>query len=315
MTRSTRVSVALIILSSAVVAPAHAQTVIPTRYVADRFYAAPVTMQGDTLLMLMDTGGGNVFVTKRVLERMGITPKFMMLAENDTVWDGGAFPHFKPGASIPAALGTPKGQLFGFGSGLFDELGGNGMVGHNWFAGRVWVLDYPHHQAAYFETAPAPKAFGPHTIPMTLKAPLTRDDPRIRVLVAGDTVDMLLDTGATSVLSPDAIAIVGAGPAVRASAFAAARLWDGWHQRHPDWRVIAGGEKNMKADLIGVPDVSIAGYDVGTVWFAKRPNSVYDGMMKALMDKPILASVGGLAFRQFKLTLDYVNQRVTFEKP
>jgi len=51
------------------------------------------------------------------------------------------------------------------------------------------------------------------------------------------------------------------------------------------------------------------------VWFAKRPGRVYDGMMKALMDKPILTSIGGAAFRQFKLTVDYVNQRVTFEKP
>jgi len=71
----------------------------------------------------------------------------------------------------------------------------------------------------------------------------------------------------------------------------------------------------MKADLIGVPNVSIAGYDVGTIWFAKRPDGVYDGMMKAIMDKPILASIGGGAFRQFKLTMDYINQRVTFEKP
>jgi hypothetical protein len=292
-----------------------AQTVIPTRYIADRFFAAPVTQQGDTLMMIMDTGGGQVFVTKRALERMGITPKFVTVAEGDSVWDGGKFPTFKAGLGIPPALGTPKGSIFGFGQSLAAELGGNGMVGHNWFAGRVWVLDYPHHQAAYFESAPPPKPFGPHTIPMTLKAPLTRDDPRIQVIVAGDTVDMLLDTGATSVLSPEAIAVVGAGPAVRASAFAAARLWDSWHQKHPDWRVIPGGEKNMNADLIGVPSVSIAGYDVGTVWFAKRPNSVYDGMMKALMDKPILASIGGTAFRQFKLTLDYVNQRVTFEKP
>jgi hypothetical protein len=189
------------------------------------------------------------------------------------------------------------------------------MVGHNWFAGRVWVLDYPRRQAAYFETPPAPRPFGPHTIPMTLKAPLTRDDPRIQMIVAGDTIDILLDTGASSVLSAEAVEIVGAGPAARASSFAAARLWNGWHQKHPDWRVIVGGEANMKADLIAVPNVSIAGYDVGTIWFAKRPDGVYDGMMKAIMDKPILASVGGAAFRQFKLTLDYVNQRVTFEKP
>jgi hypothetical protein len=179
----------------------------------------------------------------------------------------------------------------------------------------VWVLDYPHHQAAYFETPPAPKPFGPHTIPMTLKKPLTRDDPRIQVIVAGDTVDMLLDTGATSVLSPGAITIVGPGPAERASAFVAARLWDGWHKQHPEWRVITGGEMRTGEDLIGVPTISIAGYDVGPVWFAKRDDSNYDGMMSRLMDKPILASVGGTALRQFKLTLDYVNQRVTFEKP
>jgi hypothetical protein len=304
-----------VVVAGAFAAEGAAQTVIPTRYVADRFFAAPVTQQGDTLMMLMDTGGGNVFVTKRTLIRMGVTPKFIMVAEGDSVWDGGKFPTFRPGASIPPALGTPKGVLFGFGDRLLKDLGGDGMVGHNWFAGRVWVLDYPHHQAAYFPTASAPKPFGPHTIPMTLKAPLEQDDPRIQVIVAGDTVDMLLDTGATSVLSPEAIGIVGAGPAERASAFAAARLWDGWHKKHPEWRVITGGEANMHADLIGVPNVSMAGYDVGTIWFAKRPDRVYDGMMKALMDKPILASVGGLAFRQFTLTLDYVNQRVTFERP
>jgi hypothetical protein len=293
-----------------------AQTVIPTRYIADRFFAAPVSQQGDTIVLLMDTGGGGVFVIKPVLERLGITPKFVSVEEGDSVFVGGKFPRFKAGLSIPPALGNPPDQIAGFGVkpvAFFD--GAVGMVGHNWFAGRVWVLDYPRHQASYYETPPAPKPFGPHTIPMTLKRPLTRDDPRIQVIVAGDTVDMLLDTGATSMLSPQAIGIVGPGPAIRASAFVASRLFDAWHTKHPDWRVVPGGEANMHADLIGVPSVSIAGYDVGPIWFAKRADQVYDGMMKALMDKPILASIGGTAFRQFKLTLDYVNQRVTFEKP
>jgi len=298
-----------LLLASTVAERSNAQTTIPTRYVADRFFAAPITERGDTLVMLMDTGGGDVFVTKQMLIRLGITPKFVAFVEGDSVWDGGKFPTFKAGASIPPALGASKGGFYGFGNG--DE----GMLGHNWFAGRVWVLDYPNRRASYFETPPAPRPFGTHTIPMTLKKPLTRDDPRIQVVVAGDTVDMLLDTGATSTVSAEAIAVIGPGPAVRASAFAAARLWDGWRQKHPDWRVIPGGEANTRSDLIGVPNVSIAGFDVGTIWFAKRPDRVYDGMMKALMDKPILASIGGAAFRQFKLTMDYVNQRVTFEKP
>jgi hypothetical protein len=292
------------------------QTVIPTRYRADRFFAAPVSQQGDTIVLLMDTGGGGVFVIKPVLEKLGFTPKFLQLGDGDSVFAGGPFPTFRKDAAIPPALGTPRGEIMGYGvkpMKAFDTA--VGMVGHNWFAGRVWVLDYPRHEASYYETPPPPKLFGPHTIPMTLKAPLVRDDPRIQVVVAGDTIDMLLDTGATSVLTPEAIAIVGPGPANRASAFVTTRLWDKWRGVHPDWRVIPGGEDNTHADLIAVPSVSIAGYDVGPIWFAKRPDQVYDGMMKSLMDKPILASIGGAAFRQFKLTMDYVNQRVTFEKP
>jgi hypothetical protein len=305
-----------VIVAIACATETSAQTVIPTRYVADRFYAAPITLQGDTLMLLMDTGGGGVFAIKPVLERLGLKPKFEAVEEGDSVFSGGPFPRFKPGASIPPALGRPAGEIYGFGVKPEAEFDGEvGMLGHNWFAGRVWVLDYPEHRAAYFETAPPPKPFGPHTIPMTTKRPLTRDDPRIQVIVAGDTVDMLLDTGATSVLSPMAVSLIGAGPPVRASAFAAARLWEAWHKKHPEWGIITGGEANMKRDLIGVPSVSIAGYDVGPIWFAKRPDQVYDGMMKQLMDKPILASIGGAAFRPFKLTLDYVNQRVTFEKP
>jgi len=215
MTGTVRRGTIAVVVANSFTAAAQAQTVVPTRYVSDRFFAAPVTQQGDTLLLLMDTGGGNVFVPKSALVRMGITPKFVQVAEGDTVWDGGPFPGFKSGASIPPALGTPRARIFGYGNGLPGEMAGAGMVGHNWFAGRVWVFDYPHHQVSYFENAPPPKAFGSHTIPMTLKKPLTRDDPRIQVIVAGDTVDMLLDTGATSELSSEAVGIVGAGPAKR----------------------------------------------------------------------------------------------------
>lgn len=315
MTSRVGFYVACLAAGSAVSLAAQTPRVIPTRYVADRFFAAPVSQQGDTILMLMDTGGGNVFVSTSELARMGITPKFLGVEQRDSFFTGGAFPKFRDDASIPAPLGTPRGQIFGIGTGSISELGGGGMVGHNWFAGRVWVLDYPNHRAAYYETPPSPKPFGPHTIPMTLKKPLTRDDPRIQVVVDGDTVEMLLDTGATTELSPEAIVAEGAGPAVRAGAFAAARLWDKWHAKHPEWTVVPKGEVYSKADVIRVPSVSIAGYDVGPIWFSKRPDTVYDGMMKALMDKPILASIGGAAFRPFKLTLDYVNQRVTFEKP
>ena len=70
----------------------------------------------------------------------------------------------------------------------------------------------------------------------------------------------------------------------------------------------------MKADLIEVPVVTIAGYDVGPIWFAKRRDAAYDNMMSPQMDQPVDASIGGVAFRSFRMTMDYPHQRVTFER-
>src|SRR3954463_8099749 len=78
--------------------------VLPTRYVADRWFATPVTTQGDTLLLFLDSGGGGGFASKPVLERLGFNPKFMGVEEGDSIFTGGEFPSFKPGAGIPAPL-------------------------------------------------------------------------------------------------------------------------------------------------------------------------------------------------------------------
>jgi hypothetical protein len=298
-------------------APLDAQTLValPTRFVSDRFFVTPVTTRGDTLLLFTDSGGGGPWVIRPVLERLGGTPRFLAVEDGDSVFSGGKFPTFKPGASIPTALGQPDGSLIGFGTKAMPEMeGAVGMLGQRWFAGRVWVVDYPGKQLSVYDTPPAPIPFGEHTIPMTLKKPPQASHPRIRVLIDGDTIDMLLDTGATSQLTPTAVRLLGGGPEIRASSFVAQRLTDRWRAKHPEWRIIARGEVGTGSDLIEVPNVNVAGYDVGPVWFAMRTNAPYDNMMKQLMDRPILASLGGNAFRSFRLTMDYPNQRVTFER-
>jgi hypothetical protein len=101
---------------------------------------------------------------------------------------------------------------------------------------------------------------------------------------------------------------------MRASAFATERLWNKWHRDHPAWRVVRHGELTTNADLIEVPTVNIAGYDVGPVWFAMRSDRAYDGIMMMMMDQPILAAIGGNALKTFRITMDYPNQRATFEQ-
>jgi hypothetical protein len=53
-----------------------------------------VTTQGDTLLLLIDTGGGGVWMIKPVLERFGLAPEFVSVEQGDTVFTGGKFPAF-----------------------------------------------------------------------------------------------------------------------------------------------------------------------------------------------------------------------------
>lgn len=287
--------------------------VLPSRYVADRWFVMPVTTRGDTATFFVDTGGGGVWANKPALERWGFEPRFVGIEEGDSAFGAVRFPRFRAGSAIPAPRCAPS--ISGFGTRPSPEMqDADGMLGHPWFAERVWVFDYPGRTLSFYDVPPAPHAFSAHTVPMTLLAPPRKNFPRIEIVVAGDTIGTLLDTGATSWITPAAAALMGGDATVRAASFAAARVWDGWHAAHPDWRVIVEAEARMKADMIEVPILTIGGYDVGPIWFARRRDEVYANMMSPQMDRPVYASIGGAAFRSFRMTLDYPNQRVTFER-
>jgi hypothetical protein len=306
----------LVICFGARALAAQVETPIPTRYIADRFFAAPVTPDGDTLLLLIDTGGGGMWMIKPALEQLGFQPRFIAFGD-DSVFSGGPFPDFSPEASLPRPRGIPA-DLIGYGTDSIKRgLGGAvGVLGHTWLADRVWVFDYPRRRMSYYASGgPTTVGSQARTIPMTLKNPPTRNDPRIQIEIDGDTVDALLDSGGTATFAADAVAAMRSGPSARAASFAAARLWDAWHARHPSWRVVADAEVSTHASAIEVPVVRIAGFAVGPVWFVKRADAAYDEMLSFLTDRPILAAIGGEALRDFKITLDYPNQRATFERP
>ena len=63
---------------------------------------------GDTLLLLIDTGGGGMWMVKPALERLGFNPQPLGVVLHDTAFTGGRFPIFDETASIPAPLDTPN---------------------------------------------------------------------------------------------------------------------------------------------------------------------------------------------------------------
>jgi hypothetical protein len=173
----------------------------------------------------------------------------------------------------------------------------------------VWTFDYPehdlilHHQP--FSPSPAEAA---HALTLGFLHEwgiCTGHHPRFTIRVDGQPIEALLDTGATVRLTPEAMQVVGEpGASERATSFISTRLFDRWHESHPDWRVIKKGCEMSHEDLIEVPEVEVAGQHTGPLWFTRRGDGSY-AWISSFTDAPISASIGGNCFRHFRLTIDY----------
>jgi len=296
--------------------------VMPTRYDQDRFFATPVTLAGQKLTFLIDSGGG-LSIQQDTVNRLGLTKNKLHVDGQD--FQAVALPPFRPQASIPSPT---------FNTGLFPlpvlprddspmgfiTRGMDGVLGQAWLRERVWTFDYPGRRLLLRSPGDLPPQTPQHTVRLGFQSNAAggreANYSRIQMAVEGKTFDMLLDTGATTDLTPAALRGVNDGrPSVRATSFIVADVFDRWHARHPGWRVIEHAEGWSGAAMIEVPLVTVAGFAVGPVWFTRRPNAAFHEYMSQFMDKQIDRSLGGDALRHFRVTLDYPNAIAVFEEP
>jgi hypothetical protein len=142
----------------------------------------------------------------------------------------------------------------------------------------------------------------------------TSNHPRFAVIIDGEPIDALLDTGATVWPSAHALRVMGdSTPGPRATSFVVADLFHRWRAAHPEWRVIAEGCEKSHESLIEVPEVQVAGLSAGPVWFTRRATANYT-WMSSFMDKPIVASIGGSFLAPFRVTVDYPAAMAYWEK-
>ena len=321
----------VVVLLAVAVAPLNGQgpdgqasmTALPVRYAADRFYVTPVTTRGDTLLLYTDTGGGACMLSANAVRRLGSQTE-TMVAGTDTV-SLARLPALSPAASIPLPqAGAPIADRFLVPpEAVSSQFSGDGFLGRTWFAARTWVFDYPAHALAIL-TGPAPTILGApdHVVPLGFQTnsagQRTMNFARIRVEVDGDSLDLLFDTGATVTLTDSALAQLGdSEPAERGTSFIAQGVFERWHRRHPDWRVLEGGGRFGPGTmpLIRVPQVSVGGWTVGPVWFTMRPDRNFHQYMSQWMDRQVEGALGGSALKYFRVTLDYPDAVARFERP
>jgi hypothetical protein len=201
-----------------------------------------------------------------------------------------------------------------------SRLAPDGFLGRYWFADRIWVLDYPNQRLSMWSRGTPAMPAGPHQVHLGFLSNVfgrrSTHFPRIRVLIDGDSIDMLFDTGATLTLTAAALsAFADGGPPTRGGSFIAQSIFERWRVHHPEWRVIDHADSVGKRALpmIEVPTVLIGGYAVGPSWWAMRPDANYRPYVD-WMDQPIHGSVGGSVFRYFRITLDYPHAVATFER-
>lgn len=316
--RSMRILAALAALAPAAAAGA---SLLPTDYVADRWFVTPTTVSGERLRFFTDTGGGFI-VHADSAERLELATSTHGEGEERATL--AAFPAFAKDGWIPGPrsdLRDPpfRGKLFVTPRSPQSEDFGDGMLGQEWFGGGVWTLDYPARTMTWRPDAKG-VAFDPaHTVPLGFPSKdgaRTTNFPSIEATIDGETLPFLFDTGATLALRDGALAKLGDGGAkVRGTSFVVASVFDRWRERHPEWRVVEDAEDNRGgAPIIEVPSVTIAGHTVGPVWFTKRPDANFHQWMSQWMDRKVEGALGGSAFRHFRVTADYPGARALFER-
>ena len=320
-----RLSFSVLLLSFPFISDVPVKThpvIIPTQIVENRFYAHPVTKDGIELNFYTDSAGG-LFMFRSVVDRLHL-PTAKRKIEDEELEEVG-FPDFQPGKGLPPPLGQDNKLFVGLeNKDLIDHFGQgvSGMLGQQWFAGRVWTWDYPGRKLLWRAEGDLPKVATAHRIRLGFatndhgKRFLNTSFGRIQATIADEVLDLLFDTGASTTLTETAMKAINDGHAAqRATSFINKSIFDRWHTEHPDWRVIERAEKGTEAAMIEVPRLSVGGYDVGPVWFTVRPDKNFDQWMSQWTDKKVHGALGGSAFRFFRITVDYPNAIAYFEKP
>jgi hypothetical protein len=312
------IRVAVVVLAACAPAPrtkppysASSTVALPIRMIEDRFFLETTTKAGAPISLYLDSAGG-MFLTKAAAARLQLAIRKVSDPDEGDM-EVVTFPELSD-VRIPRPA-VPDIPLLDPDSG--DE--GDGMLGAPWFAGHAVTFDYPKRQLLLHADGVLPDVPAEHRIAMALQRDASGKavSPygRIQMQVAGETIDMLFDTGATVDLLPEAQQVLGPGPAQRATSFITESVFARWRAGHPEWRVLASADKTAKgAPMIEVPLVTVGGYEVGPVWFTWRPDKAFHEWMAQWMDKPTEGALGGSALRYFRVGADWVHGVVTFAK-
>ena len=216
---------------------------------------------------------------------------------------------------------------------------GDGILGSTWFAGRAWTIDFRRETfhvvpTGHVDAEQVPPhgnggaAGDPHHPPenpdnqeavVSISFYEEGDQrryhfARLPVVVAGDTLSMVLKTGSHIVLSDEVDAELGRADELFPAGLISESVAEDWLREHPDWRVYERADRNYGSDLIEVPEVHIGPHSAGPVHFAVRRDEAFDDWFSQFTDEPVTGALGADAFRDAHITVNYPRSVLIFHE-
>lgn len=290
------------------------RTVIPAVFEAGHIYATPRLVDGSTIRLIVDTGGGGAWTywlgdwspAAKSLHKL----QPCRIGSEDVAQF--RIPDFV-GPSVPAPNGPCLGITIQPRSMEIASI--DGMMGANYLASHgIWTFDYPARQLVLEDRDWVPDrtarraALGFHATAIGLR----HGFPRLTMIVDGKSIGMLLDTGATAqpTLETRAATKQALVNHQGVTSYITKSTFNQWHRSHPDWIVIEKGDDlfgaQMTSRVIRVPEIRWAGFSMGPVWFTERADINFYGQMAEQMDRRPDGALGANVFEHLKLTIDYL---------
>ncbi|MEM7803371.1 MAG: hypothetical protein AAF545_00460 [Pseudomonadota bacterium] len=281
---------------------------IPTTFESDRIFANATAPDGQPVVFYTDSGGGYNAVTSSIAARYSLESKGEVQSDG-SVTALVEFPEFLTDSGIP----RPKHDRW-LGGNLAvvpdGRLEADGFLGSRWFAGGVWVFDYDAKTLALADSS-SPYASWVMT-PLGFRSDKSgsRDlnFPRVTIEVAGESLEMLLDTGATALVTEESAPTLTARAGQRVgTSYIVRSIFERWQSQNPNWRVLVAGDAVLgkPMPMIEVPEITVSGVRIGPVWFAQRPDANFREWMSQMTDKTLDGAIGGSALRHLRFVLDY----------
>ncbi|MEO7446228.1 MAG: hypothetical protein ABIT96_05070, partial [Ferruginibacter sp.] len=287
---------------------------LPSLLKEGRFFLKIPTLTRDTLLGFCDTGGGYTAIYYSTIQKINLQSKISQViikgGKTNFIYakdliDSNIIPYPAIGNYYKSAIKdaffeipdtTEQMDLF------TTYVPHDVFLGQFFFIKNSWTFDYLSGKL-FYNTPLNYNTPGENIQSLGFKKDRQGNKrfghASMQVVVDGEIINVLFDTGATLLLGENSEPVFGDKKATGGS-FIAKSIFDTWHKQHPDWRVIEKAEITG-ADLIEVPLVRVGNLSAGPVWFAKRPDEVWSKGMIGTMDKVVKGAIGGSFLQYFKV--------------